>query len=73
MPIKLSTLLDKFQKLSLKENSEIISKSYTFMKSNNSSKRHVVNNLKVILNFDKFFHKHFLGLTNEHKRPIIPT
>ena len=55
MPIKLSTLLDKVQKLDLKENSETINNFYLFMKNNNSSERHIVNNLKVILNFEYFF------------------
>lgn len=55
MPIKLSTLLGKVQELDLKENSETIEKFYLFMKNNDSSERHIVNNLKVILNFENFF------------------
>ena len=56
MPIKLSTLLNKVEELHFKENSETINKFYSFMKNNNSSERHIVNNLKVILNFENFFH-----------------
>ncbi len=55
MPIKLSTLGSKGEELSLKDNSETIKKFYLFMKNNDSSERHIVNNLKVILNFENFF------------------
>ncbi len=55
MPIKLSTLLNKVEKLDLKDNSETIEKFYLFMKNNDSSERHIVNNLKVMLNFENFF------------------
>ncbi len=37
------------------ENASLIKGFYEFMKSNNSSERHIINNLKVIVNFDKFF------------------
>jgi integrase/recombinase XerD len=37
------------------ENASLIKEFYEFMKSNNSSERHIINNLKVIANFDKFF------------------
>jgi integrase/recombinase XerD len=37
------------------ENASLIKEFYEFMKSNNSSERHIINNLKVIVNFDKFF------------------
>ena len=39
------------------------------MKNNNSSERHIVNNLKVILNFDDFF-QHSKALTNIGKEEI---
>ena len=55
MPIKLSTLLSKVEKLDLKDNSETMEKFYLFMKNNDSSERHIVNNLKVMLNFENFF------------------
>ncbi len=55
MPIKLSTLLSKVEKLDLKDNSKTIEKFYLFMKNNDSSERHIVNNLKVMLNFEDFF------------------
>jgi hypothetical protein len=37
------------------ENSSLINEFYEFMKYNNSSERHIINNLKVIINFDRFF------------------
>ena len=55
MPIRLSTLLNKVERLGLKDNSETIEKFYLFMKNNDSSERHIVNNLKVMLNFENFF------------------
>ena len=38
-----------------RENAELINQFYAFMKNNNSSERHIVNNLEVILNFDGYF------------------
>lgn len=37
------------------ENSLLIIEFYEFMKYNDSNERHIVNNLQVILNFDKYF------------------
>jgi hypothetical protein len=55
MPIKLSTLLKKVSNLPTKQNADLIHQFYEFMMNNGSSERHIINNLKVILNFDQFF------------------
>ena len=48
-------MLDCVNNLKNKENSSLIIEFYEFMKYNSSSERHIINNLKVILNFDKYF------------------
>lgn len=69
MPIKLSTPLSKVQYIPIRENAETINQFYAFMKNNNSSERHIVNNLKVILNFDGYFRhsKAFADIGKEEK------
>ena len=52
--MKLSTLLNKVNELGQKE-ILIIQKNLLFYKNDDSSERHIVNNLKVILNFEYFF------------------
>ena len=47
--------MNKVERLGLKDNSETIEKFYLFMKNNDYSERYIVNNLKVILNFESFF------------------
>jgi hypothetical protein len=62
-------VLLKVQNTPIRENAELINQFYVFMKNNNSSERHIVNNLKVILNFDDFF-QHSKALTNIGKEEI---
>ena len=56
MPIRLSTLIEKVQNLPLRENTDLINQFHNFMKNNNSSERHIINSIKLILNFDNYFH-----------------
>jgi hypothetical protein len=54
MPTKLKTTLKNINLVSNKENSELITKFYEFMKSNGVSERHQNNNLKAVINFANF-------------------
>ena len=55
VPVKLTTLIAKVQKLLIEENADLINQFPNFMKNNNSSERLIINNIKVILNFHNFF------------------
>ena len=48
-------MISKLDNLSNIENTRLIKEFYEFMNQNNSSERHIINNLKVILNFDEYF------------------
>jgi hypothetical protein len=56
MPTKLSTTVNKIEKVPNKRNSELIKKFHQFMISNGSSERHQNNNLKAVITFS-----HHLG------------
>jgi hypothetical protein len=54
------------------ENVELINQFYAFMKNNNSSEMHIVNNLKVILNFDGYF-QHSNAFADIGKENSVPS
>lgn len=49
------TLFAKIDYLPLKENKDLIIQFYDFVRNNNSSGGHIVNNLIVIFNYDDYF------------------
>jgi hypothetical protein len=53
MSIKISTLLNKVDSLSNKENASIIMDFYRYMQDKGSSENHQINNLKVIIDFTR--------------------
>src|SRR5687767_7314565 len=54
MVAKLSTTINKIQKLSNSFNAKIINEFLIYMKNNGSSERHQNNNLNVIIEFTNF-------------------
>ncbi len=51
MVAKLSTTINKIQKLPNSSNAKIINEFLTYMKNNGSSERHQNNNLNVMIDF----------------------
>jgi hypothetical protein len=58
MVAKLSTTINKIQKLSNSSNGKIINEFLMYMKNNGSSERHQNNNLNVIIEFAFFLDPH---------------
>jgi integrase/recombinase XerD len=54
MVAKLSTTINKIQKIHNSSNANIINEFLTYMKNNGSSERHQNNNLNVIIEFANF-------------------
>ena len=54
MVAKLSTTINKIQKIPNSSNANIINEFLTYMKNNGSSERHQNNNLNVIIEFANF-------------------
>jgi hypothetical protein len=52
--VKLSTIVNKINLVSNKENSSIIYDFYNYMQEKGSSENHQVNNLKVVIDFAIF-------------------
>jgi hypothetical protein len=52
--VKLSTIVNKINLVSNKENSSIIYDFYNYMQEKGSSENHQVNNLKVVIDFANF-------------------
>ena len=55
MVAKLTTTINKIQKLPNSSNAKIVNEFLMFMKNNGSSERHQNNNLYVIIEFANFF------------------
>jgi hypothetical protein len=55
MVAKLSTAINKIQKISNSANSKILYDFLTYMKNNGSSERHQNNNLNVIIELSNYF------------------
>ena len=55
MVAKLSTTINKIQRLSNSSNSKIINEFLMYMKNNGSSERHQNNNLNVMIEFSNYF------------------
>ena len=49
----------------------MIKELYEFMKYNNSSERHIINNLKVIINFDEYFQSQKILKDINNRQDII--
>lgn len=54
MPTKITTTVEKIERISNKNNSHLILEFHEFMKENGLSERHQNNNLKTILSFTQF-------------------
>jgi hypothetical protein len=57
MPVKLSTTLDKIERIENTQNRFLIKQYSKFMDSNGASERHQNNNLKVILSYNNYLGK----------------
>jgi integrase/recombinase XerD len=57
MSIKISTLLKKIDLLNSKENASVIIDFYNYMRDKGLSENHIINNLKVILEYVNFLNE----------------
>ena len=55
MSIKISTLLKRIDSIGSKENASIILDFYNYMREKGSSVNHIMNNLKVIIEYAELF------------------
>jgi hypothetical protein len=71
MVAKLSTTIDKIQRLSNSSNIKIINEVLIYMKNNGSSERHQNNNLNVIIEFSNYFDSNTTFYDIDKKEQIL--
>lgn len=69
MSIKVETLLKKVTSMSNKDNSSIIMDFYSYMKGKGSSENHIMNNLKVVIEYSNYIKE--TGLYKVNTKPQI--